>query len=149
MPDLAAMRVVWVDDRSENNTARALKLTQAGAEIHSARSNDELAKSVDAYNFDAIISDVSRDTGPDAGVPDAGFVGIAGLREKGIDTPVFFFPLRVDPERTERAKALNASLTNSARPLITELAAAKPGSVSLRKGDAARDDPDPVASVEG
>jgi hypothetical protein len=61
-------RILWVDDRPENNVALVELLRKMGARIDTPQTNDDafaLLRSP-SNRYDVIISDVGRDVGPDS-----------------------------------------------------------------------------------
>jgi CheY-like chemotaxis protein len=59
--------IVWVDDHPENNTILAEKFNQAGYQVDQVTSTSDALKRLGSGRFDAVISDMTRDT-PDAGL---------------------------------------------------------------------------------
>ena len=120
-PPLNGMRVLWVDDHPEGNAGLQARLERSGASVITAGSNEAAQALFSAGAFDVVISDVSRDSGPDAGRANAGFEGVTALRETQGDLPAIFYCSRIDRSRTRRAQKLDAPITDSARTLIAEL----------------------------
>jgi CheY-like chemotaxis protein len=81
-------RVLWVDDRPENNALLVASLEAEGIDVATARSTDEALAllGASANRFGAVISDLGRrEGGRFAG--DAGLVLLRRLRAEGIDLP--------------------------------------------------------------
>jgi hypothetical protein len=74
-------RILWVDDHPENNAALVELLRKIGARIDTAESNDEGLALMRSNRYDAIISDVGRDVGPDAKSKDSELKGVCFAKE--------------------------------------------------------------------
>jgi CheY-like chemotaxis protein len=86
------LRILWVDDRPENNAFEIATLRGEGAEITQVRSTKEALEliSQNPQKYDIIISDMGRREG-------LSFLGTAGLellralRARDIQTPFYFY----------------------------------------------------------
>jgi hypothetical protein len=58
-------RILWVDDHPENNAALVELLRKIGARIDTAQTNDAAFALMRSNRYDAVISDVGRDVGPE------------------------------------------------------------------------------------
>ncbi|MFI0729330.1 P-loop NTPase fold protein [Streptomyces sp. NPDC021225] len=102
---LGGLRILWVDDRPENNTDLVGLLMEWGAgEVDIARNQEEADRAIAARPPDLLISDVSRGR-----AAEAGFTYVERLvRERRYRGDVVFFTGRVTPAREARARELNA-----------------------------------------
>jgi CheY-like chemotaxis protein len=87
---LSGAEVLWVDDHPENNIPLRQVLTRYGVRVTSAASTAEALDRVKKQDFDAIISDISRDDPKDSD----GLAFLEKLRELGgslQNVPVIFY----------------------------------------------------------
>ena len=100
-------RVLWVDDRPENNVAETVALCKLQIEVTAVRSTDEaLARLEDAAAHGERVDLVISDWGRHAEGPQAGLQMLQTMRARGCAQPVVFYLGTVGA--TERA-ALAAS----------------------------------------
>lgn len=112
-PSLRGRRILWVDDRPAGNARLAEQLKRRGAEVVTARDEDEAASSV--ATVDLLISDIGRGSNRVAG-----FDALAQLREERRYTgPAIFYTSFVTQARREQARALRAEITDQPGELIT------------------------------
>jgi CheY-like chemotaxis protein len=114
-------RVLWVDDRMENNSTLVESLLDGGAEVRFASGFKEMVAELDVGPAGVLISDVDRE-----GDPEAGFDDLRKLRADGeLELPnrVIFFTGRVTPARFEEAEALDAVITSDPDKLLNFIAA--------------------------
>lgn len=80
-------RVLWVDDRPDNNAFAAEQLRRMGAEVVAVTSTAAAEEQLAKDGYDAIISDQGRREG-DAFVPDAGARLLERAKAAGFDGPI-------------------------------------------------------------
>lgn len=100
-------RVLWVDDRPENNRYEAAALAKLQIEVVTALSTDEALRCIEADNegFDLIISDWERAGEP----PEAGLRLLDRLRKLAGSVPLVYYHAAFGARRSERtAQALMA-----------------------------------------
>lgn len=90
-------RVLWVDDRPENNTLERQAFETMGLNFTLALSTDEALERLSQAKFAAIISDMGRREGPREG-----YVLLDRLRSDGNETPLFFYAASSAPEEHKR-----------------------------------------------
>ncbi|WP_165968447.1 P-loop NTPase fold protein [Saccharopolyspora elongata] len=116
------LRVLWVDDSFKPDLLGDAKLDLiADADrrgIRVLRTNDpeSLKDNLRRFEPDLLISDITRDGDPNAGLDD-----LAALRSDGIyDGPAIFYTSRVTPSRVKRAEELGAlGVTADPRELMS------------------------------
>ena len=79
-------RVLWVDDRPQNNTLERRSLEALGVEFVISTSTDDALLKIKSQLFDVIISDMGRP--PD---PNAGYSLLDNLRASGNQTPFIIY----------------------------------------------------------
>jgi CheY-like chemotaxis protein len=67
-PQPIALNILWVDDRPQNNAFEITALEDAGHRIRTVRSSGEAEAALWTGHFDAILSDMGRPEGRDAGL---------------------------------------------------------------------------------
>lgn len=82
-------KILWVDDRPENNTYQRQALEALGIQFVLATSTEEALEKLNHNHFDAIISDMGRP--PD---PQAGYTLLDKLRTAGDKTPFIIYARR-------------------------------------------------------
>jgi CheY-like chemotaxis protein len=97
---LRGRRVLWVDDRPENNFYERVGLSQLGLAVDLAVSTAEGLQAAEYLKPDVIVSDMKRGVKEDAGLE-----LLQSLRSRGINTPVVFYIARVDQSRRTPAGA--------------------------------------------
>jgi CheY-like chemotaxis protein len=80
------LRVLWVDDRPENNTAFAADLERRGIGVSVARSTSLALVLLERNKYMAVISDMGRAEGTREG-----FHLLDAMRARGDDTPFYIF----------------------------------------------------------
>lgn len=112
---LSSARVLWVDDRPENNRYERASLEALGVTFDLSLSTEDALTKLRARNYDLIISDMGRP--PD---PQAGYTLLDRLRASGDQTPYIIYAGSRLPEHVAQAKEHGAvGCTNSARELIS------------------------------
>ncbi|MBP6874607.1 MAG: TIR domain-containing protein [Candidatus Eisenbacteria bacterium] len=79
-------RILWVDDRPENNIHERKAFEQLGFDFTLALSTKEALEILSQDQFSAVISDMGRREGPREG-----YVLLDTLRKRGDQTPYFFY----------------------------------------------------------
>lgn len=107
-------RVLWVDDRPENNSFERKAFEAQGIEFSLALSTSEALEILSKNTFAAIISDMGRKEGPDEG-----YVLLEKLRSIGNTTPFVIYASSNLPEHRKMAKERGATgSTNQAEELF-------------------------------
>lgn len=107
-------RVLWVDDRPENNRHERQSLEALGVTFVIAKSTEEALEIINGQRFDAIISDMDRP--PDA---KAGYTLLEKLRSSKDQTPFVIYAGSNAPEHRAEARRRGAiGSTNRASELF-------------------------------
>ena len=113
-PDTWRNRVLWVDDRPENNVYERQAFEAQGVEFSIALSTDEALALLKTNKFAAIISDMRRKEGPQEG-----YVLLEKLRSQGDKTPFVIYAASNLPEHKKMARERGAiGSTNRAEELF-------------------------------
>lgn len=107
-------RVLWVDDRPENNVYERQAFEAQGVELTLALSTKEALEFLKYNKFAAIISDMGRNEGPSEG-----YVLLEKLRSSGDSTPFVIYASSDLPEHKIEARERGANgSTNRAEELF-------------------------------
>ena len=110
-------RILWVDDRPNNNTYEREAFEAIGLQITLALSTDEAIDKLylNRYGYSVIISDMGRREGPDEG-----YVLLDKLRQDLDDqTPLFFYAGSSAPQHIQKTRDRGGQgCTNSPRELF-------------------------------
>jgi CheY-like chemotaxis protein len=107
-------RILWVDDRPENNTLERGAFETMGLRFTLSLSTAEAFERLSQAKFAAIISDMGRREGPREG-----YVLLDRLRKEGDSTPLFFYASSNAPEhKHETRKHGGQGCTNNAQELF-------------------------------
>ena len=107
-------RVMWVDDRPENNVHERRAFEDQGLEFKLALSTDEALRALKHEKFSAIISDMGRKEGPQEG-----YVLLDRMRKSGDTTPFVIYAGSNLPEHKRMARERGAlGSTNRAQELF-------------------------------
>jgi CheY-like chemotaxis protein len=122
---LDGARIVWFDDRPENNAAIVDWLRREGATVYEATSSPDAEKLLRSRP-DLLISDIGRGPGPNE--QEAGFDDLERFRASRVyGGPAIFFTSRVTGARRQRAADLGAEIASGGGELrnlvLTALAA--------------------------
>jgi CheY-like chemotaxis protein len=110
-------KVLWVDDRPDNNIHERRAMAAYNIDFELAESTGEALAKLGKMKFDAIISDMGRP--PD---PEAGYTLLNALRNSGNLTPFFIYAGSNSEEHLRLALSKGAQgSTNSANILITNV----------------------------
>lgn len=108
-------KILWVDDRPDNNISERESLQDLGVVIRLASSTDQAMECLRHERFDLVISDMGRP-------PDdrAGYTLLSRMKEAGINLPLIFYAAGGNlPEHRKDAKARGAfASTNRATELF-------------------------------
>ena len=92
-------RILWVDDRPENNVYERHAFEERGIAFTLALSTDQALDMLHQQKFDAIISDMGRKEGPQEG-----YVLLEAIQEEGCLTPFFIYSSSDAWEHKQEAK---------------------------------------------
>ena len=107
-------RVLWVDDRPENNTYERQAFEAMGFTFSLSLSTADGLAALEAMKFAAVISDMGRREGPREG-----YVLLDEMRKRGISTPVFIYASSNSPEhKRETQQHGGQGCTNSPQELF-------------------------------
>lgn len=96
-------KILWVNDRPENNVYERQAFEAQGIQISLALSTDEALEHLQSNRYDAIISDMGRKEGPQEG-----YVLLEKLRGGGDKTPFFIYSGSNAPEHKRMARERRA-----------------------------------------
>jgi len=106
-------RVLWVDDRPENNIYERKAFESQGIEFSLALSTNDALNMLRNNEYAAIISDMGRKEGEQEG-----YVLLDSIRKSGNKTPFFIYSGSDSPEYRAKAKSKGAQgSTNQAQEL--------------------------------
>jgi CheY-like chemotaxis protein len=103
MKRLSEARVLWVDDRPQNNVYERKALEALGISFTISTSTEDALDKLSRYQYDAIISDMGRP--PDA---QAGYTLLAEKRKLHDDTPFIIYAGSNKPEHKAQAREAGA-----------------------------------------
>ena len=107
-------RILWVDDRPQNNTYERRAMESMGLEFTLAESTDEALRILSTRRFAAIISDMGRKEGPREG-----YRLLEAFRAKDKTTPFFIYAGSGAPKHRREAALRGAQgSTNVAGELV-------------------------------
>ena len=115
-------RILWVDDRPNNNSNERRALEEMGLEFTLALSTQEALAILSKERFAAIISDMGRREGPQEG-----YVLLDAVRGNDAETPFFIYARSNAPKHKREARQRGAQgSTNSPRELFDMIVQALP-----------------------
>jgi CheY-like chemotaxis protein len=118
IPEVAGRRILWIDDKPENNLRLVEALRSSGADVETMFEGEGAAMLLPSYQPDLIISDIGRGERREAGFED-----VEMFRERGLhDGPVVFYTARVTGARRTRAKEIGAKMAATEDELISAVA---------------------------
>jgi len=118
IPEVAGRRILWIDDKPENNLRLVEALRSSGADVETMLEGESAAMLLPSYQPDLIISDIGRGERREAGFED-----VEMFRERDLhDGPVVFYTARVTGIRRTRARELGAKIAATEDELITAVA---------------------------
>lgn len=116
-------KILWVDDRPENNVYERQAFESQGIIFNLALSTDEAIEKLKTNKYAAIISDMGRKEGPQEG-----YVLLDYIRKSGDNTPFFIYAGSNAPEHKKMAKERGAQgSTNRAQELFVMVMSAVRG----------------------
>jgi len=98
-----SLRILWVDDRPEDNTAFAADLERRGIRVSIAKSTSLALVLLERNRYLAVISDMGRKEGPREG-----FHLLDAMRARGDGTPFYIFASLVASSLREEASLHDA-----------------------------------------
>jgi CheY-like chemotaxis protein len=108
-------RVLWVDDRPDNNTFERKAIEVLGVEIDLSTSTDEALRKIKRESYDLIISDMGRPSDPRAG-----YTLLNRMRDEGDATPFIIYSGSKSPEHVREARDHSAiGATNDPQELFS------------------------------
>ena len=111
---LQGSRILWVDDRPDNNRFERQALEAYGISIDLSTSTEDALEKIRQRSYDLIISDMGRP--PDAR---AGYTLLDQLRKTGDKTPYVIYAGSRAPEHVQEARQHGAiGSTNSPQELV-------------------------------
>lgn len=111
---LQGSRILWVDDRPDNNVFERKALEALGIEIDLSTSTTDALEKIRRRSYDLIISDMGRP--PDSR---AGYTLLDKLRESGDRTPFIIYASSRAPEHVKESREHGAiGTTNSPQELV-------------------------------
>jgi CheY-like chemotaxis protein len=118
-----APKILWVDDRPDNNIHERGAMEAAGFSVHTALTTEAAERRVAKEPFDVIISDMGRPEGPQAG-----YDLLERLRASGKTTPFIIYASSGSAEHRAEAKRRGAvGCTNNPAELLEMVTAAIAG----------------------
>lgn len=79
-------KILWVDDRPQNNAQLQQSLRALGMKIHQAETTEQAMERLTNERFDLVISDMGRQNDPRAG-----YTLLAQMQNAGIKWPLIFY----------------------------------------------------------
>jgi CheY-like chemotaxis protein len=114
LSELGRKRILWVDDRPDNNVYERAAFEAVGFNFKLALSTNEALQILATEEFAAIISDMGRKEGPREG-----YVLLDAIRNEGNKTPFFIYAGSNSPEHKREASEHGAQgSTNNAQELF-------------------------------
>jgi len=112
--DTRRNRILWVDDRPDNNIYERQAFESVGLKFDLALSTNQALRQLSEQQYAAVISDMGRREGPKEG-----YVLLDTLRQKGDRTPFFIYASSNAPEhKLETTKHGGQGTTNVAQELF-------------------------------
>jgi CheY-like chemotaxis protein len=111
-------RILWVDDRPQNNVQLRRAFEEIGIFVQTATSTDRALEYLRADRYDVIITDIERSGGPDEGL-----VLLAKVREGGNRVPVFVYTGKVTDDDRIRYRNLGANESTASPSALFKLVA--------------------------
>ncbi len=103
---IAGAKLLWVDDRPENNIYPRRAMEAVGIQITLSKSTEDALEKVHSHTYDVIISDMGRQP-PDPQAPydnRAGYTLLDKLRDQHIFTPFIIYAGSSSPEHQAETK---------------------------------------------
>jgi CheY-like chemotaxis protein len=116
--EVAGRRILWIDDKSENNLRLVEALRSSGADVETMVDGESAAMLLPSYQPDLIISDIGRGERREAGFED-----VEMFRDRDLyHGPVVFYTARVTGARRTRAKETGAKIAATEEELLIAVA---------------------------
>jgi CheY-like chemotaxis protein len=107
-------RVLWVDDRPENNIYERKAFEAVGIKFALSLNTEDALRQLESHKYAAVISDMGRKEGPREG-----YALLDEMRKRGDHTPVFFYASSNDPKhKKETAEHGGQGCTNDSGELF-------------------------------
>jgi CheY-like chemotaxis protein len=113
---MGPQRILWVDDRPQNNLREQNAMTALGMQVTSATSTKEALDRLDESSFDVVITDMGR-----PGNPQAGYELLKKMQARNDTTPVIIYSSSDRPEHKEQAKKMGAFGTTNRPDELVDL----------------------------
>lgn len=91
--------ILWVDDNPDNNLYERYLFEASGIAVTSAQSTDEAMNLLNSHRYSAIISDMQRAEGGEAGI-----ALLQKIRNMNDNTPFFIYTGNKTPQKEEKTK---------------------------------------------
>lgn len=91
--------ILWVDDNPDNNLYERYLFEASGIAVTSAQSTDEAMNLLNSHRYSAIISDMQRAEGGEAGI-----ALLQKIRNMNNNTPFFIYTGNKTPQKEEKTK---------------------------------------------
>lgn len=118
-PSFRNKRVLWVDDKPENNAHERMAFEVLGLTVSLARSTEETLVLLKHNKYEAIISDMGRNEGTNGQyVETAGNILLQQLRKQGDHTPFFIYAGTNPSEEKDEASRSGAQVAYNAQELF-------------------------------
>jgi CheY-like chemotaxis protein len=118
MDETSGKTILWVDDNPEGNVHERQALEALGITVHIAASTDEAMGKLREHRYDAVISDMARPEGPNAG-----YELLDRLKAGKVDVPFIIYSGTNTPDQQKEAMARGAfASSNKVSELIGSVA---------------------------
>ncbi|MGF6879171.1 response regulator [Paraburkholderia sp. MM5477-R1] len=119
-PNLEGKRILWVDDKPDNNTYERQVLAEFGAEVSLATNTGEALQQIQTTPYAIVISNLSRNDDPKAG-----YTLLAQLSKQRNYPPYIIYTGSTTPKYVQEAKRKGAfGETSTAKELFELIVAA-------------------------
>ncbi len=130
-------RILWVDDRPQNNVYERQAMESMGLQFTLAESTDQALKTLSTQRFAVIISDMGRKEGPREG-----YKLLEAIRTQDQTTPFFIYAGSSAPQHRREAALRGAQgSTNVAEELVEMVTSSLPTGTDERAKSAIADEP--------
>ena len=109
-------RILWVDDRPENNVLERRTLERYGVEVLVALSTDQAMALLETNDISLIISDMGRKEGPNEG-----YVLLEKVRKTNQTIPYYIFAGSSDPKYDVEAKKRGAQASTGYSDVLLDM----------------------------
>jgi hypothetical protein len=122
------LQVLWLSSREESAN-QLQRLAQNGAVVTEVSDIEEARMRLDESSYDVIIGNLSR-----PGAPEGGFADLSRIRRDGYNGTILIFTAYVSPARRERAREVDALITDNSAQLERWLFRGHGASVNIELG---------------